>query len=154
MKISRPLTGLLSMTAITCALAPMLTTACHDRPAEPLAVHDAGGSATQAPQATPHDVHHIVAEDHRRVIKLGVDEKIVLPNDPAFDWRVDFEDKGSFEPFARRRRPGGHPDVPRGEGGALPDDGLRRPEVPRPRRGMWDLEAPLGHHSRRSLAGC
>jgi hypothetical protein len=97
MQTSRPcpleLRFLVSMTLLAGTLA-----GCHDRPAEPVTVHDAGAPVAAGP-ASPHDVHHIIDADHRRVIHLAVDDKIVLPNDPVFDWHVDFEDKGSFVPF-------------------------------------------------------
>jgi hypothetical protein len=30
------------------------------------------------------------------MIPLHVDDRLTLPDDPAFDWRIDFEDKGAF----------------------------------------------------------
>lgn len=67
-------------------------TACGHKTA-PHPVIDAGPS-------TPHDVHRIVYADHRHVVNLRVGDKLALPDDAAFDWRVDFEDKSSFTALA------------------------------------------------------
>jgi hypothetical protein len=43
-----------------------------------------------------HQTHHIIESDHRHVIPLRRDDRIVLPSDPAFDWHVELEDRSAF----------------------------------------------------------
>jgi len=74
-------------------LASASLAACQDQPIEP---PPAPKPAT--PQvSTQHDATHvIVASDHRRMIVLRVDDRIQLPVDPGFNWRIELEDKSAF----------------------------------------------------------
>ena len=71
--------------------------ACHAGPSEPTSSTAPAESAPQPLQPAHRlEAHHIIERDHRHVVPLRVDDRVVLPNDPAFDWRVDFEDRSAF----------------------------------------------------------
>ena len=73
-----------------------LVGACEDKAIEPgpIPVASSRGPA----EVAPHNIHRIIEADHRHVIQLVVEDEIVLPSDPAFDWRVEFEHAGGFLP--------------------------------------------------------
>jgi hypothetical protein len=85
------------------ALAPLLClalAACDDKTSEP-AAPKASAPAAPVPSAAPVDtgppvLHRIVYADHRNVVPLRVGDGVVLPDEPQFDWRFDFEDKSAF----------------------------------------------------------
>ncbi len=70
-------------------LSLALVVSCQSRASEP------APESTRASAA--HETHRIIEGDHRHVVQLARDDLFVLPSDPAFDWRVDLEDRSAFE---------------------------------------------------------
>lgn len=71
----------------------LLFAGCHAGPSEPTPPQEAPAKPSGPKQQ---QVHRIIDKDHRHVVDMQVDDVFVLPADPAFDWRVDFEDKSAF----------------------------------------------------------
>ena len=71
-----------------------LAAACHgDTPIEPTPAASASAPAPVRPAGR--QTHRIVFQDHRHVVPLRVDDLVVLPDDPLFEWRIEFEDKSA-----------------------------------------------------------
>jgi hypothetical protein len=123
-RAGRPLRHLAARAATLLVVA-----ACHAGASEPSPASTASSSSTPPPVAhaapartdtttasdagdTPdprhHVLHRIIEADHRQVIPLRLDDRIALPLDPTFDWRIDFENRSAFAPFNEE---GGGPDV-------------------------------------------
>ena len=92
-------TPLVSVASVAFSL--VLGPACHSSASEPIPEPSSATGDATGPQH--HETHHIVEGDHRHILHLHVDDRVVLPDDPAFDWRVDFENKSAF---ARLTEPG------------------------------------------------
>ena len=81
------------------ALVAVASAACHSGPSEPLPPAPAP-STRESGDPTHAETYRIVQQDHRHVIPLRVDDRIALPDDPAFDWRIEFEDRSAFAAVA------------------------------------------------------
>jgi hypothetical protein len=77
--------------------AALLLASCHPGPSEPTPSAASTDASSRTRADRHHEVHRILERDHRHVIPLRVDDELILPDDPAFDWRVDFEDPSGFE---------------------------------------------------------
>ncbi len=72
------------------ALASLvLAVSCQSKASEP--------APERARASASHETHRIVEGDHRHVVQLARGDVFVLPSDPAFDWRIDLEDRSAFE---------------------------------------------------------
>jgi hypothetical protein len=77
------------------ALVLVFVAACHgDAHNEPTPASPAA-SATTPTRPVGHQTHRIVFQDHRHVVPLRVDDLVLLPDDPAFEWKIEFEDKSA-----------------------------------------------------------
>jgi len=94
MLLATPRAALLALFA-----APFPLVACHAGPSEPAPTIAAPDATPQAASPRQHQAHRIIEQDHRHVVQLRVDDRIVLPVDPAFEWRVAFEDASAFARF-------------------------------------------------------
>jgi hypothetical protein len=91
------------LNVVSCGSAVLLAavlssvSACHgDTPSEPL---PAAASAEEPASSAPHvrEAHRIVFQDHRHILPLRVDDLLLLPDDAAFEWKIEFEDKSAAE---------------------------------------------------------
>ena len=98
-----PLRRLRVLARLGAPLACAVLAACRSPPSEPDERVGAGttGASTRTAEADPrrHETHRILEGDHRHIVPLRVDDRIVLPVDSVFDWRVEFEDPSAFARF-------------------------------------------------------
>jgi hypothetical protein len=70
-------------------LSLALVVSCQSKASEP--------TPEVAKASVSHQIHRIALGDHRHVVQLARDDMFVLPSDPAFEWRIDLEDRSAFE---------------------------------------------------------
>jgi hypothetical protein len=68
------------------AASPPMSSAASNTPTSPAPSNEAA-----APQS-----HRIVQKDHRSVVNLHVGDTILAPDDPAFAWKIELENKSAF----------------------------------------------------------
>jgi hypothetical protein len=84
--------------ALTPCLAPLVLAtvllSCDGGPSEPL--KQTRERSGDLPAEVHHDSHRIIEADHRHILHLRTDDRVLAPNDPAFDWHIALEDPSAF----------------------------------------------------------